>query len=99
MQQLIPESVTALGGMEVPVVVEGEAPPQPQVIYIVQAPKQKVDIKENYAVRAATILGILHILCGVTAFTGSYQMERLRRMVNHWRSLSNSNTDLDFINS
>ena len=55
--------------MEVPVLVEGEAPPQPQVIYIIQAPKQKIDIKENYAVNAATIVGIIHILCGVVAFT------------------------------
>jgi len=38
-----------------------------QVIYIVQAPKEKVDIKAAYNIKAATALGIVHIVCGFIA--------------------------------
>merc|ERR1712062_597507 len=35
-----------------------------QVIYIVQAAKEKVNIKDAYNVKAATVLGIIHIIFG-----------------------------------
>merc|ERR1712062_843929 len=35
-----------------------------QVIYIVQAAKEKVNIKDVYNVKAATVLGIIHIIFG-----------------------------------
>jgi len=38
-----------------------------QVIYIIQAPKEKVNIKDAYNVKAATVLGVIHILCGFIA--------------------------------
>jgi len=38
-----------------------------QVIYIVQAPKEKVDMKAAYNIKAATALGIVHIVCGFIA--------------------------------
>ena len=38
-----------------------------QVIYIIQAPKEKVDIKDAYNVKAATVLGVIHIVCGFVA--------------------------------
>merc|ERR1712165_607334 len=38
-----------------------------QVIYIVQAAKEKVDIKDAYNVKAATVLGIIHIVFGLIA--------------------------------
>jgi len=44
------------------------APPAPhQVIYIIQAPKEKVNIKDAYNIKAATALGVLHIICGLIA--------------------------------
>merc|ERR1711863_51525 len=36
-----------------------------QVIYIVQAAKEKVNIKDSYNVKAATVLGIIHIIFGL----------------------------------
>merc|ERR1711974_238723 len=36
-----------------------------QVIYIVQAAKEKVNIKDTYNVKAATVLGIIHIIFGL----------------------------------
>merc|ERR1711874_413764 len=36
-----------------------------QVIYIVQAAKEKVNIKDAYNVKAATVLGIIHIVFGL----------------------------------
>merc|ERR1712088_573654 len=36
-----------------------------QVIYIVQAAKEKVNIKDVYNVKAATVLGIIHIIFGL----------------------------------
>merc|ERR1712076_89854 len=36
-----------------------------QVIYIVQAAKEKVNIKDAYNVKAATVLGIIHIIFGL----------------------------------
>merc|ERR1712038_1045878 len=36
-----------------------------QVIYIVQAAKEKVNIKDAYNVKAATVLGIVHIIFGL----------------------------------
>jgi len=39
---------------------------QPQVIYIMQAPKGET-LKDSYASRAATVLGVIHILCGISA--------------------------------
>merc|ERR1712018_17736 len=38
-----------------------------QVIYIIQAPKDKVNIKDVYNIKAATALGIIHIICGLIA--------------------------------
>jgi len=38
-----------------------------QVIYIIQAPKEKVDIKDAYNIKAATALGVIHIICGLIA--------------------------------
>jgi len=36
-----------------------------QVIYIVQAAKEKVNIKDSYNVKVATVLGIIHIIFGL----------------------------------
>merc|ERR1711936_224870 len=36
-----------------------------QVIYIAQAAKEKVNIKDAYNVKAATVLGIIHIIFGL----------------------------------
>ena len=48
------------------------SPPQ-QVAYVVQAPTNVRDdneaIKENYSVKAATVLGVVHIICGIIAFS------------------------------
>ena len=38
-----------------------------QVVYIIQAPKEKVNIKDAYNIKAATALGIIHIICGFIA--------------------------------
>lgn len=38
-----------------------------QVIYIIQAPKDKVNIKDVYNIKAATALGVIHIICGLIA--------------------------------
>ena len=38
-----------------------------QVIYIIQAPKEKIDIKDAYNIKAATALGVIHIICGFIA--------------------------------
>merc|ERR1711934_110055 len=44
------------------------APSSPhQVIYIIQAPKEKVNIKDAYNTKAATALGVIHIICGFIA--------------------------------
>jgi len=44
------------------------APSAPhQVIYIIQAPKEKVNIKDAYNIKAATALGVIHIICGLIA--------------------------------
>jgi len=44
------------------------APSAPhQVIYIIQAPKEKVNIKDAYNIKAATALGIIHIISGFIA--------------------------------
>jgi hypothetical protein len=41
------------------------APTAPhQVIYIIQAPKEKVNIKDAYNIKVATALGVIHIICG-----------------------------------
>jgi len=48
------------------------SPPQ-QVAYVVQTPTNVRDnneaIKENYSVKAATVLGVVHIICGIVAFS------------------------------
>ena len=45
-----------------------EAPTTPhQVIYIIEAPKEKVNIKDAYNIKAATVLGVIHIICGLIA--------------------------------
>ena len=47
---------------------EPSAPQPPhQVIYIIQAPKEKVNIKDAYNIKAATALGVIHIVCGFIA--------------------------------
>jgi hypothetical protein len=52
---------------------DAEAPPaaQPQVIYIVQPAVQKRSLKEDYATKAATVLGSLHLLCGLITLAAS----------------------------
>ena len=42
----------------------GEANTPQQVIYIIEAPKEKVNIKDAYNIKAATVLGVIHIVCG-----------------------------------
>ena len=37
-----------------------------KVIYLIQTPK-KVDIRDVYNVKAATVLGVVHIICGLIA--------------------------------
>ena len=45
-----------------------DAPATPhQVIYIIEAPKEKVNIKDAYNIKAATALGVIHIICGFIA--------------------------------
>jgi len=48
------------------------SPPQ-QVAYVVQAPTTVRDnneaIKEAYSVKAATVLGVVHIICGIISFS------------------------------
>ena len=39
--------------------------PPHQVIHIVEAPNEKTNIKDAYKTKAATVLGVLHIICGV----------------------------------
>ena len=39
-----------------------------QVTHIVEVAKEKVELKEAYNVKAATVLGIIHIICGIIAF-------------------------------
>merc|ERR1711953_1360878 len=39
--------------------------PPHQVIHIVEAPNYKANIKDAYNAKAATVLGVLHIICGV----------------------------------
>jgi len=39
--------------------------PPHQVIHIVEAPNDKANIKDAYNAKAATVLGVLHIICGV----------------------------------
>ena len=39
--------------------------PPHQVIHIVEAPNEKANIKDAYNAKAATVLGVLHIICGV----------------------------------
>ena len=36
-----------------------------QVVYIIQAPKEKVNIKDAYNIKATTVLGVIHIICGL----------------------------------
>jgi hypothetical protein len=49
-----------------------KAPPTShQVIYIIQAPKEKVNLKDAYNIKAATALGVVHIICGLIAL-GAY---------------------------
>jgi len=38
-----------------------------QVIYIIEAPKEKVNFKDAYNIKAATVLGVIHIVCGFIA--------------------------------
>jgi len=47
---------------------ETNAPSAPhQVIYIIEAPKEKFYIKDAYNIKAATALGVIHIVCGFIA--------------------------------
>ena len=38
-----------------------------QVIYMGEEPKEKVNIRDAYNVKAATVLGVIHTVCGVIA--------------------------------
>jgi hypothetical protein len=55
--------------------VETPPPAQPQVVYVVQPAGQPVaqkrSLKEDYATKAATVLGSLHLLFGWITFTTS----------------------------
>ena len=44
---------------------QNEQSAAPQVIYIVQAPKERLDLRDVYNVKAATVLGVVHIICGI----------------------------------
>ena len=46
---------------------EPSVPPSPEVIYFIQAPKEKVNLKDAYNSKAATALGVVHIVCGLIA--------------------------------
>ena len=35
-----------------------------QVVFIIQAPKEKMNLKDVYNIKAAKALGIIHIICG-----------------------------------
>ena len=49
-----------------------EQPTAPQqVIYIIQMPQERAKIKESYVVKAATTLGIVHIVCGIAVLIAS----------------------------
>ena len=50
-----------------------EQPTAPQqVIYIIQMPKERItNIKESYVVKAATTLGVIHIVCGIAVLIAS----------------------------
>jgi hypothetical protein len=55
---------------------DAEAPPpaQPQVVYIVQSAMREErtrSLKEDYATKAATVLGSLHLLCGLITLIAS----------------------------
>ena len=39
--------------------------PPPSILYIVQAPKKHRTIREDYLTKTATVLGLLHIVCGL----------------------------------
>ena len=39
-----------------------------QVTHIVEVAKEKVELKEAYNVKAATVLGVIHIIYGIIAF-------------------------------
>jgi hypothetical protein len=45
----------------------GGTPSQSQAVYILQSKAPKPSIKETYAANTATVLGGLHLLCGVVA--------------------------------
>ena len=44
--------------------------PNTQVVYITQAPNEERDrdFKDAYSVKAATFLGVVHIMCGLIGF-------------------------------
>jgi len=42
-----------------------------QVIYITQAPKDKQNLKDAYNVKAATTLGVIHIVCGTITLSAT----------------------------
>ena len=45
---------------------ETKAPNAPhQVIYKIQDPKEEVNLKDGYNIKAATALGVIHIICGL----------------------------------
>ena len=48
---------------------QNEQSAAPQVIYIVQAPKERLDLRDVYNVKAATVLGVVHIICGIIALS------------------------------
>ena len=50
--------------------------PNTQFVYLTQAPKEKrdKDLKDAYNVKATRILGVVHIVCGLIAFSSEIQV-------------------------
>ena len=50
--------------------------PNTQFVYLTQAPKEKrdKDLKDAYNVKATRILGVVHIVCGLIAFSSEINM-------------------------
>ena len=50
--------------------------PNTQIVYLTQAPKEKrdKDLKDAYNVKATRILGVVHIVCGLIAFSSEIQV-------------------------
>ena len=56
--------------------IEQQNIPNTQFVYLTQAPKEKrdKDLKDAYNVKATRILGVVHIVCGLIAFSSEIQV-------------------------